>query len=137
MTVDQLPEDCINILGRLHRDRINTMVLDLINTGLQYPGKIGLSEQIQKATDDLRSYLFKHVYVDSEAKREEIKATNLIQSLFSYFMENPGHLPGEHRAWINEMGVERVVVDYIAGMTDRYAIARFKKLFVPQGFPVV
>ena len=137
LTMDQLPDQCLEILGWQHRERINTMVTDLIKTGLLYPGKIGMSEQVQQATDELRSFMFRHVYIGSDAKREENKAVNLIKSLFDYFVQNQEELPVEHRQRVDDTGVKLVIADYIAGMTDRYAITMFKKLFVPQGFPVV
>ena len=137
LTMDQLPAQCLDILGWQHRERINTMVIDLIKTGLLYPGKIGMSEQVQQATDELRSFMFRNVYIGSDAKREENKAVNLIKSLFDYFIQNQADLPVEHRLRVSETGVKLVIADYIAGMTDRYAITMFKKLFVPQGFPVV
>ena len=137
LTMDQLPAQCLDILGWQHRERINTMVTDLIKTGLLYPGKICMSEQVQQATDELRSFMFRHVYIGSDAKREENKAVNLIRSLFDYFIQNQAELPVEHRLRVSETDVKLVIADYIAGMTDRYAITIFKKLFVPQGFPVV
>ena len=137
LTMDQLPTQCLDILGWQHRERINTMVIDLIKNGLLYPGKIGMSERIQQTTDELRSFMFRHVYIGSDAKREENKAVNLIRSLFDYFLQNQTELPIEHRQRAVETDVKLVIADYIAGMTDRYAITMFKKLFVPQGFPVV
>jgi dGTPase len=137
LTMEQLPAACLDVLGWQHRERINTMVTDLIKTGLSCPGKISMSEPIQQATDELRSFMFRHVYIGSEAKLEENKAINLIRALYNYFLNNQADLPVEHRLRVGETGVKLVIADYIAGMTDRYAIAMFKKLFVPQGFPVV
>lgn len=130
-----LPTFCLDILGREHRTRINTMVMDLIITSWDKP-QIAMSSQVKLATDKLRQFLFDHVYIDSEAKEEEAKARHVLQHLFSHFNKYPQDLPAEHRARSRIVGVERVVCDYIAGMTDRYAIGQFKQLFIPRSFAI-
>jgi len=126
---------CLDILGRERRDRINTMVMDLIITNWNKQ-QINMSSQVQRATDKLRLFLFDHVYIDSEAKEEEDKARHVLQHLFGYWVKNHRNLPIEHQARSRIVGEERVVCDYIAGMTDRYAIAQFKQLFIPRSFAI-
>ncbi|AGL00880.1 deoxyguanosinetriphosphate triphosphohydrolase [Desulfoscipio gibsoniae] len=135
LLVEDLPTFCLDILGREHRTRINTMVTDLIISSRDKP-LISMSSTVHEATDKLRQFLFDHVYIDSEAKGEEGKARHVLQYLFTHWVKNPQCLPEEHRARSQVVGVERAVCDYIAGMTDRYAIAQFKQLFIPRSFAI-
>jgi dGTPase len=111
------------------------MVIDLIVTSRGKP-LVAMSSKVQQATDKLRQFLFDHVYIDSEAKEEEGKARHVLQYLYAHWVGHPQSLPAEHRARSRIVGVERAVGDYIAGMTDRYAIARFKQLFIPRSFAI-
>jgi len=126
-----LPESCINLLGTTSTGRIDTMVTDIINTST---GKniISMSDDVYKAMWDLRQFMFDRVYLASRAKTEEIKAGSIIKWLYYYFMENTLELPEEFKKMLLRMGNERVICDYIAGMTDRYAINKFKELFIPE-----
>ncbi len=133
--VEDLPALCLEVLGREHRTRINNMVLDLIENSQGKPS-VSMSAEMQEATDLLRQFLFQRVYIDSEAKREEGKARHVVQYLFKYWVAHPEKLPAEHRDRAAAVGTERAVCDYIAGMTDRYAIAQFKALFIPRSFAI-
>lgn len=135
ISVEDLPAGCLEVLGEEHRTRINNMVMDLIENSLDKPA-ISMSPLVQEATDTLRTFLFENVYIDSEAKREEGKARHVVQYLFQYWTEHPDKMPPEYRERANKVGVHRAVCDYIAGMTDRYAIARFKALFMPRSFAI-
>ncbi|NTW06121.1 MAG: deoxyguanosinetriphosphate triphosphohydrolase [Peptococcaceae bacterium] len=128
-----LPRDCLEVLGFSHRDRINSMVHDLIahSSG---KNEISLSHNIKNATDSLRKFMFDNVYVGSEAKKEEEKARHVVQFLYKYNVENPSAMPEEYRNKVEIDGPQRVACDYIAGMTDRYAIKQFAKHFVPRAF---
>ena len=133
---DYLPEECLKILGFSHRERINNMVIDLITASRDRP-EISMSGDFRRATDMLRDFMFKNVYIGSEAKREEEKARHVIKYLYRYMVENPEALPSEYLRRVDSAGgVERVVCDYIAGMTDRYAITQFTRLFVPRAFTI-
>lgn len=131
LTVGQIPGECLEVLGREHRDRINTMVLDLIETNWSGSGKIKMSPNIQAATDKLRDFMFQNVYVGSEAKREEAKACYVVQRIYGHFLEHPEDLPAEYLRRTRSESRERVVCDYIAGMTDRFAIRVYQKYFLP------
>lgn len=130
-----LPLNCLKVLGKTHGQRINTMVLDLINSSMEKK-EISMSQKIQQAMDSLRTFMFNHVYIGSEAKQEEEKARHVVEGLYMYFLENPCFLPIDTRNKVEQAGISRVVVDYIAGMTDRYAVSQYKKLFIPKGFPL-
>ena len=93
---------------------------------------ISMGDDVYKAMWDLRQFMFDRVYLASRAKTEEIKAGSIIKWLYYYFMENTLELPDEFKSMLLKMGNERVICDYIAGMTDRYAINKFQELFIPE-----
>jgi len=126
-----LPESCVNLLGTTSAGRIDTMVTDIVNAST---GKnmISMSEDVYKAMWDLRQFMFDRVYLATRAKNEEIRAGSIIKWLYYYFMENTLELPEEFKKQLIKMGNERVICDYIAGMTDRYAINKFQDLFIPE-----
>lgn len=136
LTEADLPRDCLDVLGHCHRERINTMVLDMITTSWNQP-ELKMSSEVKGAMEKLRGFLFERVYTGSEAKREEAKARHVVQYLFEYFAAHPENLPSEYRLRVADFGRERIACDYIAGMTDRYAVAQFERLFVPKGFPIL
>ena len=80
--------------------------------------------------------MFENVYIGSIAKIEEFKAQNMLKELYKYFKENPDKRPSDQRCRVQAEGIDRVVCDYIAGMTDRYAIFVFTELFVPKSWQI-
>ncbi|MDK2820878.1 MAG: dGTPase [Clostridia bacterium] len=129
INLNQLPKNCLEVLGYNHRERIHTMVTDMIRFSWKQ-GIIGMSPEVQQATDDLRDFLFENVYIGSKAKVEEDKAKKMLKQLYLYYLNKPEALP----QGVDTNDVYRRACDYIAGMTDRYAILRYTKLFVPAGF---
>lgn len=127
---EEIPLDCLKILGDRHSQRINTMVKDLIQCSIGQQ-VIRMSGEIKAAMDELRSFLFKKVYIGSRAKGEEAKAKDMLKTLYYYYLKHHEELPGEYN-FGDEHAVQ--VCDYVAGMTDRYAISQFTKIFVPDGF---
>ncbi len=85
---------------------------------------------------DLREFMFERVYRNPVAKGEETKAKDMLQRLFAYYVANPYALPGDFQPQLSFEGIERTVSDYIAGMTDNYAVDKFTELFVPEGWQV-
>jgi dGTPase len=124
-----LPSHAVEVLGRTHGTRIRTMVQDTIGSSDDLES-IRMSPKIGDAMMELRAFLFANVYLSSRAKDEEPKASGVVKALFRYYMENPGSLPEEYAPASAGEVVQRVT-DYIAGMTDRYAIGKFEELFVP------
>lgn len=130
ISINDLPKECINILGKGHSERINNMIVAVVKTALS-DGEINLSGEIGQATWELRDFMFKNIYIGSKAKLEEEKAIRVIEELYSYYMKNPNKMPKEFEDKIERWGIERVVCDFIAGMTDRYAIYEFTNIFIP------
>ena len=131
LSVDEIPSDIIAVLGREHSERINTMVTSLIDNSYDKP-EIKMSDEVGKATADLRAFLFEHVYLNPLAKGEELKAQEMLIKLFEYYVANPEKMPSLYYRNLESEGVERCVCDFVSGMTDRYAIETYNDLFVPK-----
>lgn len=128
--LSDLPHECIQILGETHSKRLNSMITCVIEFALKN-NRIELSGEIGEATWKLREFMFENVYVGSKAKKEEDKAMKCIEQIYNHYIEFPEKLPEEFVKRIKEWGIETVVCDYIAGMTDRYAIYEYSNIFIP------
>ena len=135
LTAEDIPRDIAAILGENQRDRINILVCDMIFTSRE-AGSICMTPQIQKALADLRSFMFARVYHNPVAKGEESKARDMLQMLFRFYVDHPEQLPADFQPQLSFDGLGRTVCDYIAGMTDNYAIEKFNEIFVPSGWNV-
>ena len=91
ITENDLPGECCELLGNTHGQRINSMIMDVIQNSTDKP-KVGMSSEVSEATEKLRSFMFERVYMDDTAKKEEKKAGFILERLFQYFMEYPGSL---------------------------------------------
>lgn len=129
---NEIPRTYTDILGHSTRERLNTMIHDIVNNSLEKPD-IRMSEDVEFAFRGMRKYMFENVYTNPKAKGEEEKAENILKELFRYYMDHPERLSNEYieRMWQTGETQERSVCDYIAGMTDQYAIAKFQEFFVP------
>lgn len=130
-----LPAIYTDVLGHSVRERLNTMIHDIIKSSTNQP-EVRMSPGMEEAMQGLRSWMFEHVYRSDIPKAEEGKAQQLIVSLYQYYMEHIIELPEEYLLMmINQREKkERVVCDYIAGMSDKYAIDKFEELFVPKAW---
>ncbi len=130
-----IPGQYTDVLGHSVRERLNTMIHDIILCSMDQP-EILMSPGMEETMQGLRRWLFTHVYTNDVPKAEEGKAQMLIETLYRYYMEHESRLPAEYRRMIEECGEkkERVVCDYIAGMSDSYAIGMFEELFVPKAW---
>ncbi|SFL26361.1 deoxyguanosinetriphosphate triphosphohydrolase [Halanaerobium salsuginis] len=128
ITNSDLPEEAIQVLGETHSTRIDIMVRDLINSSYQ-TAEIRRSDKIKAATAQLRKFLFDNVYIGSAGKSEESKAKRLLKLLYELFLNNIELIPDEYLEF--EKNYQQAVIDYIAGMTDRYAINLGREYFLP------
>lgn len=130
-----IPECYTNILGNTTKSRLNTMISDIIinSSGLD---DIVMSEQVRTAMTELRKFMFGSLYMNPTAKSEEEKAYKLITELYNYYMKNLSELPSNYKMFIEEKkeAPERVVCDYIAGMSDQYSVSKFEEIFVPMAW---
>jgi dGTPase len=127
----ELPSPPLDVLGHTHGARINTLVIDLIDQSAGQP-EVRLSPAVFSALDALRDFLFEQVYTREGARSEHEKAVRLIRDLFSYFLEHPDEMPHEYHQAPGDLPTR--VADFIAGMTDRYALRTYERLFLPQGW---
>ena len=130
LTNDDSPSYISDVLGKTHSDRITTWVTAVIDHGVE--NGIGMNEPYGSLMNDLRTFMFQRVYTHPIAKSEDDKVMQMIAFLYTHFCHNPEAIPQEYRKYIDSDGISRVVADYIAGMTDRFAIGCFADLFVPK-----
>jgi dGTPase len=133
LAVEDLPRDCLAVLGDTHSQRIATMVGDIIAHSQGRPA-LTPGTEVWAAADRLRDYLFAHVYGSgSRAKGEERKAQLLLEQLYQHYLAHP-ELVYEGRKASGATTLERAIGDYLAGMTDRFAVAQYLKFFVPDNW---
>lgn len=135
LTESDIPKSISTVLGDTHSTRINIMVEDLILSS-QGSKMLQMRPEVEKAMNDLREFMFDRVYRNPIAKGEESKARHIICSLYEYYIKNPQKLPDSYSAQLDFDGLPRVVCDYIAGMTDKYAIFKYSEIFVPTGWQI-
>lgn len=127
-----LPYSIRSVLGTEPSRMITVMVSDMINSS---DGKteILMSAPVQAAMDELRKFMFKHIYHSPELENDRKKAMYVIHKLYDFYMAHPGRLPQEFLDREERWGLQITVIDYIAGLTDLYAIKLFHELFIPTG----
>ena len=125
-----IPKAFTEVLGDTTKSRLNTMIQDIIHNSIG-KNEICMSDEVHQAMMELRKFMFGSLYQNPLAKSEEAKADKLITELYGYYMDN-------YRRFITECGEtpERVVCDYIAGMSDQYSVAKFEEIFVPTSWKV-
>lgn len=131
ISTDELPKECMRVAGATHGARINAMIVDVVEHSFMQP-QVRMSQEMEQVFEALRDFMFSRVYLNLAAKREEGKAKHVVRSLFTYYMGHLEQLPAEFLMNAEADGKERVVADWIACMTDRYAINLYKRLFVPE-----
>ncbi len=134
---EDIPLEYREILGFTIRERLNTLIHDIVRNS-EDKADIIMSTHIEEAMQGLRSFMFKQVYRNPKAKGEEARARNMLQELYRYYSRHLEMLPGEYLELIQKRNEreERVVCDYIAGMTDQYSINKFSELFIPKSWQV-
>lgn len=125
-----IPEKLHKVLGANHSARINTMVMSVVHAS-EGKNLIAMEPDIKAATDELRDFLFERVYYNAHVLSEEERAMGLIVRLFEYFVKHPEKMPSNYRELCDFEPVERIVADFISGMTDRHAIDVYEQLFIP------
>jgi len=133
ITEDDLPRSAIGVLGKSHSKRIDTMVCDIVDqswsaSGLDDTQKtpvIAMSPEVLEAANGLRQFLFQRVYEVQVSRKEAERAKQVVRFLYCYFVDNPDKLPKEFAIGDE---AERGIVDYIAGMTDNYALTLASEL---------
>ncbi len=128
---EEIPAALRAVLGETHGKRIDTMVSSVVRASTGRPD-ILMEPEIWEATDELRNFLFSRVYRDNVAKDEEVRAKDMLAGLFDYFENHPERLPLDYLEIVSHESVGRAVCDYLSGMTDRFAIELYRKIFIPE-----
>jgi len=143
LVLDEVPSAALDVLGQRHSNRIDTLVRDAIVESAARLSEstggdqlIGLSRTVLGAADALRDFLFERVYDPINRAGETRKAQRVVQWLYLHHVAHPDEVPTEFAHALADDGVERVAADYVASMTDRYALARFEELYVPRFWQV-
>ena len=135
LTNDDIPRPIAHVLGETHKDRINTLVTNTISHTIR-TGELSMDPEVAGAMRELRSFMFQRVYRNPVAKGEESKAKVIVQQLYAYYIRHPQAMPDTFQPQLTFEGMERTVCDYIAGMTDKYAVDKYTELFIPSNWHV-
>ncbi|MCR5182116.1 MAG: deoxyguanosinetriphosphate triphosphohydrolase [Clostridia bacterium] len=135
ISFDDLPRQSIELFGRSHRNRINALVMDTIRNS-DGKDQISQSPEFREEMNDLRRFMFERVYQSPIVKRDEdlAKVETVIAALYEYYSEDIERLPSDLREIAERDGVREAAKDYVAGMTDRFALTKYDELFVPIGW---
>ena len=151
IAIEDLPPHVNETFGTTSGTRITAFVTDVVDynwrvatgdgrTWQEAVGNgvaIGMSPPVLGVVDELREFMFSNVYTDSAAKEDDPKTHFIVHQLFDYFCQHPEDLPREWSVIAPDGPVERRVADYVAGMTDRYAIQVFERLYIPGSWAVI
>jgi dGTPase len=132
LTLDDLPRDLIEFLGETHSGRIARMVMDVVE---QSDGKptVQMSEPMLQAMNHLKEFMFENLYHHPKVQKEREKMTHILHQMFVYYMENPSELSEKFRPADDSVEARaQAVCDYLAGMTDRYALYKYERIFLPR-----
>ena len=134
---EDLPKKYTDILGNRTKVRLNTMVHDVITYSMDKPA-VNMSPEVEWALKGLREFMFENVYQNPVAKSEEVKAIHMITNLYEYYMKHIDALPKEYIQMMEEREIrkEQIICDYIAGMTDTYAVKKFQEYFIPESWKI-
>lgn len=133
---EDIPKQAVDVIGNTSSSRINAMIRDTIQNSME-KNDIIMSQEMRAVLYDLRGFMFEKIYAGAVAEAEHKKAEKIVGDLFAYYLEHPEKMEGEFLQLIAEgEPVKRVVCDYVACMTDRFAVTRFRSLFVPMGWNI-
>lgn len=128
-----IPDEIIKNLGENKSERINTLVKSIVDNS---DGDIQMDGNTEKYYNMLHEFLFEKVYTNPLAKSEESKVYGIVSGLFEFFLNNPEKMTQEYKKIFESEGAERAVTDYIAGMTDHYAISAYSNIFIPKAWTI-
>ena len=136
LKLGDVPKDIISILGESSKERINTAITSIYNNSVG-TDDVKMDSRVEKASAELRAFMFEKVYLSGSAKGEEEKAERMLSAMYSHFMSRPEDLPETYITLLGKYSREQVVCDYLSSMTDRYAVYMFNNLFVPKGWTFI
>jgi len=131
----EVPEEILCALGSTNGERLNTLILDMINES-ERTGEITLSPPIAFVLETFRDFMYKNVYLNLKAKSEETKVSGIVSEIYRFYYRTPNEMPDEYQRVSMNEGLKRAVSDYVSGMTDKYAVHIYEKLFIPEAWQV-
>ncbi|MBR0136169.1 MAG: deoxyguanosinetriphosphate triphosphohydrolase [Clostridia bacterium] len=131
LSEDMLPDSCKKKIGASHGQRINNLIINVLNESTDKP-YVRMADDMWAEFNKLRDFLFENLYYNKAAKSEEGKAEGVLRALYYYYLDHIDDMPAEFVKNVDIDGYERVVADHIACMTDRYAVDDYKRLFIPK-----
>ena len=136
LTAADIPKDIVSVLGSCSRERINTAITSVYerSNGKNF---VEMDPVVEKASEDLREFMFERVYFTDSARGEEEKAERMLSAMYSYFYEKPERLPENYISLLENYSKNQVICDYLSSMTDRYALYIFNSIFVPKGWTFI
>ncbi len=134
---EDIPKELRNTLGQTAKDRLDTMIHNVIISSRDTDA-ICMSDEIWQALLDLRKFMFQSLYTNPVAKSEEVKAKRMLKMLYEYYADHFEEIPEKYRRIVEETGDDegRIICDYISGMTDQYAVTKFSEFFLPKAWEV-
>jgi dGTPase len=137
VAMEDVPPDVGEVLGATHSRRINALVTDVFANSdtSSEPGLIAISPHVQQTADSLREFLFRQVYTPLNEDANTQRAQHIVRALYAHFLEDPDRLPAEYQTRSDDESPRRVA-DFVASMTDRYAIELYEEIFVPHHWSV-
>ena len=133
LTDTDIPKALRDVFGESKSQRINTMVLSVIENS---DDTIRMDEPTAAAFDEMHRFLYKEVYYNPVAKAEEGKVDGIIRGLYIFFEAHPDRLPEEYKTIAQADGLSTAIKDYIAGMTDPYALQTYSDIYIPKSWNI-
>jgi len=134
LTIEDVPAEIREALGNSNSQRINSIVSDLIANSAE--DSIGMSEEMHRIYELFHSFMYERVYYNPVAKSEESKVKGIIGGIYEYYVSHSDKLPDDYKLIAKRDGLHRAVCDYVAGMTDKYALEVYSNIFIPMAWTV-
>lgn len=135
LSEEDIPDEIIAVTGESYGKRIDSIIRDVISTSKE-SGEIEMSSTMYFVMESFRDFMFERVYKNPVAKSEESKVEGMLSMIFDYYIKDPSKLPEDYVSHLDRYSPERVICDYIAGMSDTYLLYVFNQLFVPGAWSV-
>ena len=133
LRAQDLPQHAIRLLGESHGERVGTMIESVVRHSMDQ-NQVSMEDDVWDALMELRSFMFERVYSRDWAANECQKTRHIVTELVGHYMDHPQQLPNEYLEIAFREGTQRAVCDYVACMTDAYAVKTYQKLFIPPFF---
>lgn len=135
LSEEDIPGEIVAVTGESYGQRIDSIIRDVVMTSRE-KGDVDMSSTMYFIMESFRDFMFERVYKNPVAKSEESKVEGMLSMIFDYYIKDPSKLPEDYLTHLDRYSPERVICDYIAGMSDSYLLYKFNELFVPGAWSV-